>query len=224
MHAPCSVLRKTAPLSWSLNRNWQRGVSKEGHPKAGNLDKETLFSPLDKSQFGWKVGVGVRGGAELGNGQSSKARMAPMLVTPPWEWVPQSSTRVPSSSSSSPSLAWLECPLNPDPCLLGKGSLRFSFQPIPSTFLPGWGWEAEVPWHRALEPCVDQTSLTGKTKFQFWKTNLTQQEDKAAQFPVAPERPPYLGRWRNVIPPGSSPALPHPHTALFWAAGTGREL
>lgn len=84
-----------------------------------------------------------------------------------------------SCSSSSPRLAW-GSEGNPPPLPAGQ-SLSDVFLLAYSLFpSPGWGQEAEGHWHRASEPHVGQKSLIGKTEFQFWRMNVTQQEDKVA--------------------------------------------
>lgn len=130
------------------------------------------------------MGAGVGGGGELGEQpgtaeQESQPCQGGLLG----EWAPQF---LPGHEEHSLLLLFL----------LTQTGLGFRGQPPPlpagqslsDVFLlayslfpsPGWGQEAEGHWHRASEPHVGQKSLIGKTEFQFWRMNVTQQEDKVA--------------------------------------------
>lgn len=117
-----------------------------------------------------------------------------------------------SYPSSQPlRLEWEHCPLHPDAHPLSRAScpstLVHSLCPSPRVG-GGWRWGAPVTWHRASEHCVDQKSFSGKTRFQFWKMNLTQRKTKQPNSQWPQKDLPTPGRWRNLTPPGSSPSLP----------------
>lgn len=111
-----------------------------------------------------------------------------------------------SCSSSLPSLAWGGVPSKPDPRLLGTASLACLLYPTPLFLLPRQGWEAEGQWHRALERCVGQKSLIGKTKFQFWKMNPTQQMTEWPDSQWLWRNLQYLGHRRSRILPRLQPS------------------